>query len=125
MQKQGYAESTVNNRTKVLQRLVNLGVNLHDPESVKGMLANQRIYIPDLKREWSIGYKCNIVDTYTIFLGMQGLNWNPPKYKRPDQTFTFIPTEKELNQLINGAGKILGAFLQGLKDTGADPGVCR
>lgn len=35
---------------------------------------------------------------------------------------TFIALESELDALINACGKITGAFLQGLKDTGADPG---
>jgi len=35
LHKQGYAESTIISRTKLLQRLVKLGANLFDPESVK------------------------------------------------------------------------------------------
>lgn len=52
---------------------------------------------------------------------MEGLTWNPPRYKRP-QNLAFIPTETEIDQVIAAAGKTTGAFLQGLKDTGADPG---
>lgn len=47
--------------------------------------------------------------------------WNPPKYTRLE-TIPFIPSEAELNQLIGSCGKKLGTFLQGLKETGADPG---
>lgn len=55
------------------------------------------------------------------FLKMQGLTWQRPKYKKPER-FPFIPTETELDQLIATCGKQLGTFLQGLKDTGANPG---
>ena len=34
----------------------------------------------------------------------------------------FIPLESEIDKLIAATGKIVGTFLQGLKETGADPG---
>lgn len=112
MLKQGYDESTANHWAYLLKRLTDLGANLQDPESIKEILA---------KNKWSDGYKANFVEAYTTFLEMEGRAWNPPKYKRP-QNLAFIPTETEIDQLIAAAGKITGAFLQGLKDTGVDPG---
>ncbi|MEM3766504.1 MAG: hypothetical protein QXU46_05715, partial [Candidatus Bathyarchaeia archaeon] len=41
LKKQGYAESTINGRVKLLKRLVRLGANLLDPESVKEAIAKQ------------------------------------------------------------------------------------
>jgi hypothetical protein len=39
LKKQGYAESTIKGRVKLLKRLVRLGANLLDPESVKEAIA--------------------------------------------------------------------------------------
>jgi integrase len=111
---EGYADKTIKNRTMMLSRLVKLGANLYEPETVKKIIAEPPV-------NWTEAYKQLFIDTYTCFLQMENLTWKPPKIKRPD-TAAFIPTETELDQLINAAGRILGAFLQGLKDTGADPG---
>ena len=113
MLKQGYKESTVEGRITHLKTLVRRGANLLDPESVKKVMA--------LQKTWSDGTKANIVDTYSCFLQMQNMTWSPPNYKRLEK-IPFIPTEAELDQLIASAGKKLGTFLQGLKETGADPG---
>jgi integrase len=72
------------------------------------------------KQAWNESYKATIVVAYNSFLEMLGLTWKPPKYKIR-QTLAFVPTEVELDQLINGSAKTLAAYLQGLKDTGADP----
>ncbi|MGC9346244.1 MAG: tyrosine-type recombinase/integrase [Candidatus Bathyarchaeales archaeon] len=111
LQKQGYAEGTFKKRAYIIRRLAELGSNILDPESVKEVLARQ---------PWSESYKATIVVAYNSFLEMLGLKWEPPNYKI-QQTLAFIPTEAELDQLINGCAKTLAAFLQGLKDTGADP----
>ena len=56
-----------------------------------------------------------------LFLEKEGLTWNPPRYKQQSK-IPFIPSEAELDMLIGAAGKKLGIFLQGLKETAADPG---
>ena len=112
LSKQGYDEEVVKWRAGVMKRLVNLGANLWDPETVKEVLAKQK---------WNDGYKMLIVYSYENFLKMEGLSWKRPKYKQPE-ALPFIPAEAELDQLIAACGKKLGTFLQGLKDTGADPG---
>jgi integrase len=111
LQKEGYGSAK--NRLNMLKRLVDLGVNLGDPESVKEILANNQ--------EWTDGYKMLLMYTFESFLKMEGRSWQRPRYKQI-KTSPFIPTEEELDQLIAGAGKKVGIFLQGLKDTGADPG---
>ena len=113
MQKQGYKEPTIHTRIVHLETLVRRGANLCAPESVKQTIA--------LQKTWSDGTKANVVDTYTCFLEKEGLSWKPPRYTRKE-TIPFIPSEAELNQLIGSCGKVLGTFLQGLKETGADPG---
>jgi integrase len=47
---------------------------------------------------------------------MEGLTWTPPKYKQP-QKIPFIPTEREIDDLIAGMNKTLSAFLQFLKES--------
>ena len=113
MQKQGYAEATVKYRIVRIRMLARRGANILDPESVKGIIA--------LQKSWSDGTKANVVDAYTCFLEKEGLTWNPPRYKQ-QQTIPFVPSEAELNMLIGACGKSLSIFLQGLKETGADPG---
>jgi integrase len=88
-------------------------LNLLDPESVKTVIA--------LQKTWCDGTKANVVDSYTCFLEKEGLTWDPPRYKRQEK-IPFIPSEAELNMLIGGSGKTLSIFLQGLKETGTDPG---
>ncbi|MCS7120013.1 MAG: hypothetical protein RMJ07_06535 [Nitrososphaerota archaeon] len=48
LKKEGYAEQTIHGRVKFLKRLVKLGANLYDPESIKEVIAKQR---------WSAGRK--------------------------------------------------------------------
>ncbi len=39
MKKQGYKEATIRNRVRFLKRLLRLGADLQDPESVKSVIA--------------------------------------------------------------------------------------
>jgi len=111
--KQGYSKSTIEGRVKILKRLVKLGANLYDPESVKETISKQD--------NWSEGRKELAVEAYTSFLSMLGGKWEPPRYRRI-QKLPFIPTEEELDQLIASCGKKTAAFLQLLKETGIRAG---
>jgi len=113
MQKQGYAEQTIKAWTVWLKGFVKLGVNLWDPETVKEIMGKQQ--------KWSSSYKMLLMYAYESFLKMENITWTRPKYTQTE-SFPFIPTEQELDQLISAASKTIGTFLQGLKDTGADPG---
>jgi integrase/transposase-like protein len=106
--KQGYSETTIQGRIKLIKRLSRLGANLNDPESIKETIA---------KQEWSVSRKVNAVDAYTSFLQMQGQTWTPPIYKRV-RKLPFIPTEIEIDQLIAGCSRRMATFLQLLKETG-------
>jgi len=108
MQKQGYAESTIRLNRTALKVLAGRGANLTDPESVKEVLAKNKV--------WSENRKRNLINAYTLFLKIQGSQWEKPKCKtvRP---FPFIPKETEIDALIAGCGKKLSAFLQLLKET--------
>ncbi len=109
MQKEGYAEATITRRIRFLKTMINKGANLQDPESVKETLARQLT--------WQTKTKEIAVETYTLFLKMQGQTWSPPRYK-PVNKLPFIPTEDELNNLIAGCNRKTATFLQLLKETG-------
>jgi len=112
MKKQGYAESTIRSRGKLARRMVNLGADLCDPESVKEVIAEQA---------WCEGRKSNACDTYSTFLKMLGGTWNRPSYKSIPK-LPFIPQESEIDQLIAGCSSRMACFLQLLKETGMRPG---
>jgi integrase len=107
MKKQGYAESTIITRVKLLKILAKRGADLRDPESIKETIARQ---------EWSNKRKVNAADAYTAFLRMNGKKWDPPRYKYASK-LPFIPTEQELDVLIAGCGPKTSTFLQLLKET--------
>jgi len=111
IENQGY--KSAKNRVSMIRRLVALGADLDDPESVKRILKDQE--------KWTDGYKVLMVYAYESYLKIQGGSWERPRYKQKILQ-KFIPSEAELDALITGTGKQLGTFLQGLKDTGADPG---
>jgi len=113
LNKQGFKESVILSRTAIIKQLLKLGADMWNPESIKELIARQKT--------WNDGYKRNVVYAYSSFLEMEGLTWKPPRYRQPE-SIPFIPTEAELDQLIASCGSQVGTFLQGLKDTGADPG---
>jgi integrase len=110
MFKQGYAESTITSRTKIMKILVKRGANLLDTESVKETIARQ-------KPRWCESRQANAVDAYTSFLVMVNGKWEPPRYKKI-QKLPFIPIEAKLDQLIAGCGPKTATLLQLLKETG-------
>jgi len=112
LQKEGYAESTIISRAKLLTILVKRGANLYDAESIKKVIAQQK---------WCQGRKENAVHAYSSFLKMVGGTWEPPRYKRI-RKIPFIPTETEVDQLIAGCSTKVATFLQLLKETGMRPG---
>jgi integrase len=113
LQKQGYKESTIVGRSKLLETLVKRGASLFDPESVKDIIAKQQ--------SWSEGRKELAAEAYSTFLRMTGGKWEKPKYKRI-QRLPWIPTESEIDQLIAATSPRIGTFLLLLKETGMRPG---
>ncbi|MEM2112399.1 MAG: site-specific integrase, partial [Candidatus Bathyarchaeia archaeon] len=112
MKKQGYAEQTIECRTKLLKTMIRRGADLNDPESVKDVIARQN---------WSSERKETAVHTYTLWLRMTGGKWEPPRFKRVER-LPWIPTEKEIDELIAGCSHRIATFLQLLKETGMRPG---
>lgn len=107
MKKQGYSESTITGRFKIMKILVKRGADIHDPESVKETIARQ---------PWCNKRKINAVDTYTRFLAMTGGSWEPPRYKFASK-LPLIPLESEIDELVAGCSQTISTFLQLLKET--------
>jgi len=113
LKRNGYAESTITTYSYLLRILTRRGGNLNDPDSIKDVIAMQE--------QWSRGRKGNAVKSYSLYLKMNGLTWEKPKYK-PIEKLPFIPAEKEIDSLISGCSKQMSAYLQVLKETGARRG---
>jgi len=112
LKKLGLKESTIHTYTYCLLLLKKRGANLLDPESVKGVIASQA---------WSENTRSLEVKAYNRFLKIQGGEWIQPKV-RYERKLPFIPQERELDQLIGGAYRLLTTFLQLLKETGVRSG---
>ena len=113
MKKRGYKESTILSRVQRLQRLVKLGADLSNPESVAEIIARQD--------EWSEARKEAMVYAYDLFAKWLGIKWQRPVYK-PPRKIPFIPLEREIDDLIACCNKHVAAFLQVAKETGARAG---
>jgi len=107
MKKQGYADETIRCNASALRVLTQRGADIHNPESVKDVIARQK---------WSGNRRKNVINAYTLFLKTHGSLWEKPRCII-EQKIPFIPAEQEINALIAGAGKKLAAFLQLLKET--------
>lgn len=110
LQKEGYG---VDCRYKsCIRMLINSGANLLDPENVKEIIG---------KKQWKDGTKMQVTYAYDAMTKMLRLTWTMPKY-RQEEAFPFIPEQRELDDLIAGAGsQRMSAYLQTLKETMADP----
>lgn len=115
MQKQGYSITTIRLNRTALNVLSTRGADLSNPESVKEVISKQK---------WSEARKRNVINAYTLYLKIQGLHWEPPRYK-VNRKFPFIPTEKEIDDLIAGCGKKCSTFLQLLKETAMRSGEAK
>ena len=78
-----------------------------DSESVKATVA---------QKKWSSATKALTVVAYSKYLSIVGGTWKPPKYQ-PTRKLPYIPTEKEIDCLINAAYSKHSAYLLLLKET--------
>lgn len=113
LKRNGYAESTNKTYTYLLKLFVKKGANINKPNSVKDVIAQQT--------SWSNGRKNNAVKAYSLYVKMNGLSWEKPKYKVKEK-IPFIPIEKEIDSLIGACSKQMAAYLQVLKETAARRG---
>ena len=108
-EKQGLSPETIRGYGSCLRALRSRGANLLDPESVKEVIAKEKRWSPNRRR--------NVISSYTKFLSFLGLSWDKPKCKVIRKLPSFIPMESEIDALIAGSNKKLAAFLQLLKET--------
>lgn len=109
MKKRGWTKSTVKIKLQSLRRLMRIGADLFDPESVKQVLASHD--------EWSSNYKRILIYAYHSFIKMLGIPWEIPNCKTTGK-LPFIPLESEIDALIAGCGKKVATSLQLMKETG-------
>jgi integrase len=95
-------------RKTILKVLHERGADLSDPESFKEILAVQK---------WVPKRKINAVDAYNIYCQLNGLEWDPPKYKDVEK-IPYVPPEKYLDILITDTSPKTSIWLQCLKETG-------
>jgi len=115
MKKQGYKESTIRVRVGTLKRLVRVGANLSDPESVKAAIAGLD-NSENTKWQISLMYRC--------FASTNHITWTPPNYAFT-RKIPFIPLESEIDALIAGCGRKTATILQLIKETGMRVGEVR
>lgn len=114
LKKQGYAPGTIESRAWMLNRLIKLGANLLDPESVKEVIAKQET--------WDESTKWLAVEVYLPFTEYFNIPFGEiPRYKQR-RKIPFVPTEEEIDQLIAGCGNVSGAQAQLIKETGMRSG---
>jgi integrase len=115
MKKRNKSNSTIQNRTIYLSKLVKLGADLTKPESVETVLATE---------ELTSANKYNTVKAYVAFTKAFKIDWEPIDVNyQPKEAFD--PLEEEIDLLINACSKVTAAFLQVAKDTGARCGEIR
>jgi len=112
LRKEGRKPVTILSRRKDLIRLQKHGANLLNPESVKEVIANEKV---------SQNTKNHYVTSYDGFAKWLGIGWKAPKYKF-QRKIPSLPTETQLDQLIAGCKPRLATFLQILKETMARAG---
>jgi integrase len=116
MERQGYNTETIRGNSGSLRTLLARGASLFDPESVKDVLAREQRKFENGEKGWSSNRRRNIINAYTLFLKINGLNWEKPKCKT-ERKNPFIPTEAEINDLIAGSPQTVATLLQLLKET--------
>lgn len=103
----GRREATIEARDQQLKRLLHLGADLNDSESVKNAIAS-------LDRTES--YKALLCIAYEGFARKNGISWTRPNYKQ-SSPLPFVPHESEIDALISGSGKKTATLLRLLKET--------
>ena len=111
MQKQGYRQSTVISCIKSLKAVARRS-NIFDPERVKGYLASA---------DMSENRKQTVVDHLARFCKWKNISFDRPHYRRIE-LLPFVPTERDIDQLISGLTLKWATFLQLMKETACRPG---
>ena len=103
----GRREATLEARDWQLKRLVKLGADLNEPNSVKQAIANLNC---------TESYKLLLCIAYEGFANANGITWERPKY-RQSEPLPFCPHESEIDALIANCGKKTATLLKLLKES--------
>jgi len=109
LKKNAFSDATIKTKLKILKLIAKHKVNLDNPEEVKSFIAT--------RETWSNGHKQIAIYAYTNYARMNNIKWEAPFY-RNNPSLPFVPTEKEIDALINGCTKKIATTLQALKETG-------
>ena len=112
MKSDGYAEATITTTSRRLGMITrHLGESIDNPEKVKEYISQKTA---------SNGYKEGLADIYDRYVRYNGLKWQRPYYVTQSQP-PYVPTEEEVQILINSATKKYALILSILHDTGMRP----
>jgi len=111
LKREGYAESTITTRIKLLKALARK-TNLLEPEDIKSYIALSKV--SNSRKELQ-------VYAYAKFADQFQLPFKPPRYTRVE-TLPFIPLEREIDDLIASVNPKTATYLQFIKETGARAG---
>jgi integrase len=116
LKKRNLCDQTIALRTYYLNKLLEYGANLNDPDSVETILATEK---------FTPSQKLHSVTSYRSYTKTFKIAWEPIKVKyQPKEP--YMPTNEDMNALINGSGKSTATFLQVAIDTGARRGeICK
>jgi len=110
MKNDGYCETTIYATSRRL-RMIARHTDIDNPEKVKEYIS---------QKVASSGYKENLADIYDRYVHHNGMTWQRPYYIRESQT-PYVPTEEEINILINSSPPRYALILSILRDTGMRP----
>ena len=102
---------TAKTYVKRLGRIAKIA-DLNDPVKIKTLICTWQS---------SEAYKELLTNAYDYYVSMKGYSWEKPRFRREEKPF-FLPTESEVDALINHCRLKMSVFLQTLKETGADSG---
>jgi integrase len=109
MKKKGLSDKTLKNRAYYMNRLLKLGANLNNPESVEIILVTNNL-TPSTKKV--------LIDSYKAYTKFKNIQWTKPKCQvNPKEP--FLPSNEEVKQLIGGLSHRLATLCKLLEETGA------
>lgn len=108
LKNKGRRDTTIAAKDFQLKRLLQLGADLNNPESVKQVIANLDV---------SESYKLLLCIAYEGFALKNGLAWDRPEYKQCSK-LPFVPHESEIDALISGCNRKTATLLRLIKETG-------
>jgi integrase len=110
LRSRGLSENTLRDVSAKLKFLANY-VDLNDSEAVNTFISSLGC---------SGAYKHNLVKTYAYYVRSYNLEWNRPRY-RFERSPIRIPSEQEVNSIIENSSRRYSVIFTLLKETGAMP----